>query len=58
MYQRTPPISITRCGALMEGPLLITVLRGASLGLERSEPVPLACEGLRAWGRDPLAVRE
>ena len=57
-YLRTPPISITRCGASMEDPLLIAVLRGASLGLERSEPVPLACVGLRAWERDPLAVRE
>ena len=51
-YLRTPPISITHCGASMEDPLLIAVLRAASLGLERSEPVPLACEGLHAWGRD------
>lgn len=42
----------------MEDPLLITVLPGASPGSVRWEPVLLACVGLRAWERDPLAVRE
>ena len=53
-----PPTSITRCGASMEDPLLITVLPDASPGSARSEPVPLACVELRAWERDLLAVRE
>lgn len=57
-FPQIPPISITRCGALMEDPLLITVLPGGSLGSVRLEPVPLACVVLHAWERDHLAVRE
>ena len=53
-----PTASITRCGALMEGPLLITVLPGASLGSARLEPVPLGCVVLHAWEQDHLAFRE
>ena len=53
-----PPTSITRCGALMEGPLLITVLPGVLLGSARSEPVPLACVGLHAWERDLSVLLE
>ena len=58
MFPLIPPTSITRCGALMEGPLLITVLPGASLGSACLEPVPLACVVLHAWERDHLAFRE
>lgn len=58
MFLLLPPTSITHCGESMEGPLLITVLPDASPDSVRSEPVPLACVELRAWERDPLAVRE
>ena len=52
------PTSITRCGALMEDPLLITVLPGASPGSVRLEPVPSACVGLHTWESDLWVVRE
>lgn len=58
MYLRTPLISITHCGESMEDPLLIVVLPDALLGSDRSEPVPLACAELRAWGRGLSGVLE